>query len=89
LERLLEQSLFRPEHWDSALFIPPFGWRRTVRSGQAWERVGHRLWPRLAGVHIVEASKSLYAPAATVKERRSVLRPALANGVRSDIAGPR
>ena len=81
LERLLEQSLFRPERWDAALFMPPLGRRRSVRSGQAWERIGHRLWPRLAGVHIVEASKSLYAPAPLVKARRAVLRPAMANGV--------
>jgi SAM-dependent methyltransferase len=79
LERLLEQSLFRPERWDSALFMPPFGRHRTARSGQAWERVGHRIWPRLAGIHIVEATKSLYAPAPLVKARRRVLRPAMAN----------
>ncbi len=80
LERLLEQALFRPERWDSALFMPPFGWRRTLRTGNAWERVGHRAWPRLAGVHIVEATKSLYAPLPRGKVRRAVLRPALANG---------
>jgi hypothetical protein len=27
-----------------------------------WERLGARLWPRLGGVHLVEATKSLYAP---------------------------
>jgi SAM-dependent methyltransferase len=89
LERLLEQSLFRPEHWDAALFMPPFGGRRTLRSGQAWERVGNRVWPRLAGVHIVEATKSLYAPAGLVKaRRRGVLRPVMANGSASKIAPP-
>ena len=62
LERLLEQTLFQVEHWDSALFMPPFA-GRGARSGAGWDRVGRRLWPRLAGVHIVEASKSLYAPA--------------------------
>lgn len=61
LLRLLEQALFQIEYWDSALFTPPFGLRR--RGGAGWDRVGRRLWPRLAGVHIVEASKSLYAPA--------------------------
>jgi SAM-dependent methyltransferase len=81
LARLLEEALFRPERWDAALFMPPLGWRRTLRSGQTWERIGNRVWPRLAGVHIVEATKSLYAPAMAVKARRSVLRPAMANGV--------
>ena len=81
LQGLLEQSLFRPERWDSALFMPPFGRWRSVRGGNAWERVGHRVWPRLAGVHLVEATKSLYVPARKVKVRRMVLKPALANGV--------
>jgi SAM-dependent methyltransferase len=85
LQSLLEQSLFRPEHWDAALFMPPFGWRRSVRTGNAWERIGHRVWPRLAGVHLVEATKSLYVPAPKVKVRRMVLRPALANGVQRQV----
>jgi hypothetical protein len=82
LQSLLEQSLFRPENWDAALFMPPFGWRRTVRGGTAWERIGHRAWPRLAGVHVVEATKSLYVPATKGKKtRRMVLKPAMVNGV--------
>jgi SAM-dependent methyltransferase len=85
LQSLLEQSLFRPENWDSALFMPPFGWRRTVRSGNAWERIGHRAWPRLAGVHVVEATKSLYVPAKKVKARRMVLKPAMVNGVQRHV----
>jgi SAM-dependent methyltransferase len=90
LGRLLEESMFRPEHWDAALFMPPFGGRRSVRSGRAWERLGHRVWPRLAGVHIVEATKSLYAPVGLVKaRRRGVLKPAMAaNGVQPKIARP-
>jgi hypothetical protein len=73
LQSLLEQSLFHPEQWDAALFMPPFGWRRSVRTGNAWERIGHRCWPRLAGVHLVEATKSLYVPAPKAKGRRMVL----------------
>jgi hypothetical protein len=40
-----------------------------VRSGVAWERVGRAVWPRLAGVHIVEVTKSLYALAVPAKAR--------------------
>jgi SAM-dependent methyltransferase len=69
LERLMRDSLFVPERWDSALYFPPVPSRRLVRSGAAWERVGRALWPRLAGVHIVEATKSLYAVAAPEKAR--------------------
>jgi SAM-dependent methyltransferase len=87
LERLLVQSLFQPEAWDSALFMPPFGSRRSIRTGNAWERIGHKLWPRLAGVHIVLASKSLYLPAPVEGARRRVLSPALA-GSRSQADMP-
>jgi len=78
LERLLTQSLFLPESWDSALFMPPFGRRRSIRTGNAWETFGYNFWPRLAGVHIVEASKSLYVPAPVKEARRRALAPALA-----------
>jgi SAM-dependent methyltransferase len=64
LARLLEQSLFAAEGWDAALMLPPFFHRtkRRQRPGTpGWERLGHRFWPGLAGVHIVEATKSLYA----------------------------
>ena len=83
LQRLLEQALFRPESWDSALYMPPFGRHRTARTGDFWERLGHRLWPRLAGVHIVAATKSLYLPVPAKEVRRAVLKPALANGAPS------
>ena len=82
LERLLEDTLFQIEHWDSALFMPPFVGRGR-RSGSGWDKVGRRLWPRLAGVHIVEATKSLYAPAPTapVTARRRLV-PKLAESGR-------
>lgn len=61
LERVLRESMFVAESWDSALMAPPLMSRRLLRSGAAWEGAGRKLWPRLAGVHIVEASKSMYA----------------------------
>ncbi|MGH6890458.1 MAG: class I SAM-dependent methyltransferase [Rhizomicrobium sp.] len=75
LETLMRDSMFIPERWDSALFFPPLYSRKLVRSGVAWERMGRALWPRLAGVHIVEATKSLYALAAPerVRARKRVL----------------
>ena len=71
LRRLLEEALFEIVEWNAALFVPPFGWA-APRLGQAWERVGHRLWPRLSGVHVVEATKSLYdgVPADGMRTRR-------------------
>jgi SAM-dependent methyltransferase len=75
LEKLMRDSLFVPERWDTALYFPPVSSRRLVRTGAGWERVGRTLWPRLAGVHIVEATKSLYAIAAPerVRVRKRVL----------------
>jgi SAM-dependent methyltransferase len=88
LERLLVQSLFLPEAWDSALYMPPFGRRRSIRTGNGWERLGHSLWPRLAGVHIVEASKSLYVPAPVKEARRRALKPAIAGSHSRSVTTP-
>ncbi|HWU26080.1 MAG TPA: methyltransferase domain-containing protein [Rhizomicrobium sp.] len=78
LDRLLRESMFIPEQWDTALFFPPLRVRRMTRSVLAWERVGRRLWPRFAGVYIVDATKSLYAlvPPAKLRGVRRVLVPA-------------
>lgn len=78
LDRLLRESMFLPERWDAALLMPPLKSRRFVRTGAAWERTGRALWPRLAGVHLVEARKSMYAlaPARTRKLPKPFLTPA-------------
>ena len=75
LDQMLKECLFAPERWDSALMLPPLRARRLIRSGTRWERFGRSLWPRLAGVHLVEASKSLYAltPPAPAGKSRLVL----------------
>lgn len=77
LDRLLRESMFVPEHWDTALYFPPLRVRRLVRSGFGWEKIGRKIWPRLAGVHIVDATKSLYAlvPPAKFRLTRRVLVP--------------
>ena len=76
MDRLLRDTMFVPERWDTALHLPPINARRLVRSGNAWERTGKMLWPRLAGVHVVDATKSMYALAPVRKARR--LKPVLA-----------
>lgn len=80
LERLLRENMFVPERWDNALLLPPLKSRSLVRSGVGWERTGRTFWPRLAGVHVVEASKSMYAivPPTKVKRVRPLLAPARA-----------
>jgi SAM-dependent methyltransferase len=77
LDRLLRQAMFLPERWDSALLLPPLRSRRLIRSGTGWESAGRKLWPALAGVHLVDASKSLYAVAPPGQAKR--VRAALAS----------
>lgn len=64
LATLLTDTLFEPLGWKKALYMPPFSGRRLAQWGQGLERIGQRLWPALNGVHLVEASKSLYGRAA-------------------------
>jgi SAM-dependent methyltransferase len=60
LDRLLRGALFEPVAWDRALYLPPFRGRRLVRTGHGWDRLLRRLFPALAGVHLVEATKTFY-----------------------------
>jgi SAM-dependent methyltransferase len=78
LDRLLRESMLVPERWDTALYFPPSRMRWLVRNGAGWERIGRKLWPQIAGVHIVDATKSLYAlaPPAKLRAARRVLVPA-------------
>ena len=62
LSELLKAAMFEPQRWDRALCAPPVQSRRLLGTGKSWESVGRRVWPALAGVHLVEASKSLVAP---------------------------
>jgi len=76
LGALLRDTLFEPLLWDRALYLPPLGGRRMARMSAGWERMGRRLLPGVAGVHLVEASKSLYGVTPAHKLRRG--EPALA-----------
>lgn len=76
LQRLLDDALFEPETWATALFMPPSGRRILLRAAPAMERAGERWWPRFAGLHIVEASKRMYLPA-TGKSARGLKKPVL------------
>ena len=76
LNRILREALFEPGRWERALYAPPLKSRTLVRSGTGWERVGARLFPGMGGVHLVEATKSLYAavPALPEGPRRARLK---------------
>lgn len=63
LASLLSDTLFEPQHWAQALYMPPFSGPRLSKIGAGLEKIGHRIVPGLNGVHLVEASKSLYGRA--------------------------
>lgn len=61
ITRLLNDCLFAPGARAAALHFPPLGWRFLLRSASGWEKVGSKLWPGLAGVILVEATKRVFA----------------------------
>lgn len=77
LTSLLTDTLFEPVKWDRALYLPPFAGRRMAQFGDGFEKLGRRFFPQVAGVHLVEATKSLYGRAAvkTVTKTKAALRP--------------
>jgi SAM-dependent methyltransferase len=77
LDALMRGALFVPEQWQRALYAPPVGIGALARSGTGWERFGNRFLPGLGGVHVVEASKSLYAPATPAPATARVKAPVI------------
>jgi SAM-dependent methyltransferase len=79
LHALLNDALFTPTSSTSALFMPPFGASWLLRSGTRWNGWGQVLWPKLAGVHLTEATKEVMAMTPAKGHRQRVpVRPALA-----------
>lgn len=74
LDMLLQQSLFTPMSWETALHLPPFDRAMLVRSAAAWERIGAKMSPRFGGVLIVEARKETTAPISGKAVRAKALR---------------
>lgn len=61
ITKLLRHSMFAPRQTAKALFMPPVLWKLFGGWAAALDRVGSRWFPTLAGVHIVEAEKQIYA----------------------------
>jgi SAM-dependent methyltransferase len=78
LSQLLRDELFTPVGSGTALFIPPAREGMILRSAPAWERVGTRWFPTVAGVILIEATKQIYAKPTTARpaRRRLVYAPA-------------
>jgi len=82
LERLLSGAMFTPLDWSTALYFPPLDQRVLLRSVNAFERVGRRVFPSFAGVIVVEARKEMVAPVgkAAPARRLSDLVPVRSSG---------
>lgn len=80
LSRLLRDNMFTPLRTEAALYAPPSRWRVLHRSAPAWERIGARWFPLVAGVTLVEAGKQIYAADPVRARRRARIEPAVANG---------
>ncbi|MFD0986002.1 methyltransferase domain-containing protein [Methyloligella solikamskensis] len=70
LSRLLRDASFVPEHWQHALYMPPFNYRFLLKWSLFWERLGLVLWPAFSGVIMVEASKQVYGAVPSKAKRR-------------------
>ncbi|GBU19848.1 MULTISPECIES: methyltransferase domain-containing protein [Methylobacterium] len=71
LGRLMRDTLFSPEGWAEALYMPPTSGRLMLQAAGAWERVGTGLSLPFAGLHVVDATKQLYRPVTVAKARRA------------------
>lgn len=67
IKKLMKDTMFEPTRMARALYVPPLEWPLMLGSATAWERAGSRWFPRFGGVHIVEASKQVYAAGAARK----------------------
>ncbi len=75
----MRQCSFTPVAWSQALWVPPVRRSLVLGSAIAWERTGSALGLPFAGVHLVEATKQVYKPAAVRRERAlEIFRPVLA-----------
>lgn len=57
----LRKSMFTVERRERALFMPPFRSFLVLHSAYTFESFGKFIFPGLAGVHLVEAGKQIYA----------------------------
>ncbi len=70
----LRDNQFTHERTDEALFMPPVKFSWFLKSAGFFEKTGRRFLPIAAGVHMVEASKQLYARPDQVAGARVIVR---------------
>ncbi len=60
INHYLQDNLFITGRKDRALFMPPFRSFLALRTAYTFESFGKFIFPGLAGVHLIEASKQIY-----------------------------
>ncbi|HEY8192072.1 MAG TPA: methyltransferase domain-containing protein [Alphaproteobacteria bacterium] len=68
ISHYLQESLFVHERTEKALYMPPFRSFFVLRTAYAFENLGRGIFPGLSGVHLIEASKQVYAPSSGLKQ---------------------
>lgn len=61
LTHYLHENKFIQERVEEALFMPPYKVQMVMKSAGLFERLGKTFMPFVAGLHMVEASKQIYA----------------------------
>jgi SAM-dependent methyltransferase len=59
LEHLVRDAELEPMAWSRALYVPPV--EGLSRYAEGFEQIGARLWPRFAGLILLEAVKQTFA----------------------------
>ena len=70
ITKLLSDSLFTPLDLGTALHMPPMHRPWLLRWATGMERLGGRLWPVFAGVHIIEVRKEIMSAMPRGKAQR-------------------
>lgn len=71
LYRLLRDNMFQPTQRGTALFVPPVKLRLLLRTAPVWENIGQNWAQAVAGVHLVESEKQIYAATGLNASRKS------------------
>ena len=73
INKILRETLFTPNGWGEALYVPPIARGWFLRMAVAWERAGATISAPFAGVHIVEATKQVYRAIPARREKRRLV----------------
>lgn len=61
LREILRENAFVYERNKPVLFVPPWRRRTIIGAAETFEKIGPYMMPGMAGLHMIEASKQLYA----------------------------